>query len=221
MGKIEAISVDSVTYDVGGSVDLSGYATKSELSSYATTSSLSSYAKTSALNDYLKISALLDKVYPVGSIYMSVNSTSPATLFGGTWEQLPGRFLLGSGSVEANSTTYWGKFDAGSWTPPVGEKAGTPYHTLTINEMPNHRHQLGVDSTSGGYTPNNATPNAVMIGNSGTTGNGIFSDRAVSSYKDSGGIGYTGGGIVLYCPTLSRGLYVEKNCIMVLEVCYE
>lgn len=36
--------------------------------------------------------------YPVGSIYMSVNNTSPATLFGGTWEQLQNRFLLGAGS---------------------------------------------------------------------------------------------------------------------------
>ena len=32
--------------------------------------------------------------YPVGSIYMSVNSTDPGTLFGGTWERITGRFLL-------------------------------------------------------------------------------------------------------------------------------
>lgn len=36
-------------------------------------------------------------IYPVGSIYMSVNSTSPAVLFGGTWEQLTDRFLVGAG----------------------------------------------------------------------------------------------------------------------------
>ncbi len=29
--------------------------------------------------------ALLETVYPVGSIYMSVNSANPSTLFGGTW----------------------------------------------------------------------------------------------------------------------------------------
>lgn len=33
----------------------------------------------------------LSSVYPVGSIYMSVNSTSPATLFGGTWERIQDR----------------------------------------------------------------------------------------------------------------------------------
>lgn len=36
--------------------------------------------------------------WPVGSIYMSVSSTSPATLFGGTWERISERFLLGASS---------------------------------------------------------------------------------------------------------------------------
>jgi len=46
--------------------------------------------------DILK-NSYLDLVYPIGSIYMSVNSTNPATLFGGTWEQIEDTFLLGSG----------------------------------------------------------------------------------------------------------------------------
>ena len=37
--------------------------------------------------------ALLTTVYPVGAIYMSTSSTSPASLFGGTWEQIKDRFL--------------------------------------------------------------------------------------------------------------------------------
>ena len=41
----------------------------------------------------------LGNIYPVGSIYMSVNSTNPSTLFGGTWEQLKDRFLLGAGDT--------------------------------------------------------------------------------------------------------------------------
>lgn len=50
------------------------------------------------LSGYVKTSDLVDLVYPVGSIYMSVNSVSPQTLFGGTWTQLQNRFLLGAGS---------------------------------------------------------------------------------------------------------------------------
>jgi hypothetical protein len=47
----------------------------------------------------------MNMVYPVGSIYMSVNSTSPATFFGGTWERLKDRFLLGCGDTYSNGAT--------------------------------------------------------------------------------------------------------------------
>ena len=47
----------------------------------------------------------LNTIYPIGSIYTSVNSTSPETLFGGTWEALGGRFLIGANEdYMANST---------------------------------------------------------------------------------------------------------------------
>ena len=38
-----------------------------------------------------------DLIYPIGSIYMSINDTNPSLLFGGTWEQLKDRFLVGAG----------------------------------------------------------------------------------------------------------------------------
>ena len=42
----------------------------------------------------LKISQeLLNIIYPVGSVYMSTNSTDPSILFGGTWNKIEGRFL--------------------------------------------------------------------------------------------------------------------------------
>lgn len=50
-------------------------------------------------------SQLFNLIYPVGSIYMSVNSTSPRTLFGGTWERIQNTFLLASGSNYANGST--------------------------------------------------------------------------------------------------------------------
>jgi len=46
-----------------------------------------------------------EKIYPIGSIYISANSTSPASLFGGTWEQIKDRFLLAAGDTyKAGST---------------------------------------------------------------------------------------------------------------------
>lgn len=67
----------------------------------------------------------LDKVYPVGSIYMSVNSTSPATLFGGTWQQIKDKFLLASGNTYGAGTT-----------------GGEAAHTLTVDEMPKTRFRI-------------------------------------------------------------------------------
>ena len=66
---------------------------------------------------------VLDNVYPVGSIYMNVNSTNPGTLFGGTWEQIQGKFLLGM------SSSY-----------PAGSQGGEATHKLTTSEIPSHSH---------------------------------------------------------------------------------
>lgn len=42
---------------------------------------------------------VLSEVYPTGAIYMSTSSTSPAQLFGGSWERIQGRFLWATGST--------------------------------------------------------------------------------------------------------------------------
>lgn len=52
-----------------------------------------------------EVTDLINTIYPVGSIYMSVNSTSPQTLFGGTWEQIQDKFLLASGSTYSAGST--------------------------------------------------------------------------------------------------------------------
>lgn len=70
--------------------------------------------------------------YPVGSIYSSVTDTDPATLFGGTWERIGGRFLLGA------DDTY-----------PAGSTGGEAEHTSTIDEMPEHNHGLDNYNASG------------------------------------------------------------------------
>lgn len=59
--------------------------------------------------------------WPIGSIYMSVNSTSPANLFGGTWERISDTFLF------AASSSY-----------PAGSTGGEFAHTLTQSELPNY-----------------------------------------------------------------------------------
>lgn len=68
----------------------------------------------------------IDKVYPVGSIYMSVNNTNPADLFGGEWEQLKDRFLIGAG---------------GSYNGTGGQ--------ATINLQHGHTLKTNIDANSG------------------------------------------------------------------------
>ena len=101
----QIIMKDGNRFD-GESTDLSNYYTKDELKA-----------------------ALLDLIYPVGSIYISLNSTNPSSIFGGTWEQIQGRFLLGVSSSH-----------------PVNQTGGEESHTLTVNEMPSHTHSLVKDS---------------------------------------------------------------------------
>lgn len=43
--------------------------------------------------------------YPVGSIYMSFNTTSPSTLFGGSWSQITNRFLYCVSSSTTGGST--------------------------------------------------------------------------------------------------------------------
>lgn len=90
---------------------------------------------------------ILDNVYPVGSIYMSVNSTNPTNLFGGTWEQIQGRFLFGMNS------SY-----------PAGSTGGEITHALTIDEMPGHNHTIYYPNSGGPY----GNANICYPANSGT-----------------------------------------------------
>lgn len=71
--------------------------------------------------------------HPVGSYYWSNDSTSPATLFGGTWEALPpGYTLIAQGS---------GSDSFGSFTYEAGKQYEERKHQLTTDEMPSHHHQ--------------------------------------------------------------------------------
>ena len=83
---------------------------------------------------------------------MSVNSTSPADLFGGTWEAMPaGRVLLAQGTSE------WGvEYQAGS-------TGGEHEHQLSVGELPSHNHN-GSTNNTGDHT------HKIYRGNNGSGG---------------------------------------------------
>ena len=107
-----------------------------------------------------------DKIYPVGSIYMSLADTNPAALFGGTWERIKDRFLLAAGDSYA-----------------VGSAGGEAAHTLSVDEMPSHLHNANYNWANGGAQ---AEP-YWAINMSGATGDGI------GHWPSDNGAGNTGG----------------------------
>lgn len=51
------------------------------------------------------VDKLLDRMYPVNSIYISTNSTSPASLYGGSWERYgTGRVLVSADDSDTDFT---------------------------------------------------------------------------------------------------------------------
>lgn len=121
---------------------------------------------------------VLDNVYPIGSIYMNVNSTNPGTLFGGTWEQIQGKFLLGM------SSSY-----------PAGSQGGEASHTLTTEEMPSHGHNPANEAGYYGFITN--SKKAFSIGDMGSqSGSGRYYPFAPADFDISRNTltGTTGGG---------------------------
>lgn len=92
--------------------------------------------------DYVdqKLTQQIDKIYPVGSVYVSVSNVSPSTFLGaGTWEAISqGRVLVGAGTgtdVNNNSVDFIGGGTGGEYTT-----------TLRESNIPSHNH--GVTATA-------------------------------------------------------------------------
>ena len=73
-------------------------------------------------------SVTLDKVYPVGSIYMSVKEVDPRTLFGGVWIRIQGKFLLGFSTYD-DSKDLGSEGDVATSSSTTDEKL----HYLVVN----------------------------------------------------------------------------------------
>ena len=92
----------------------------------------------------------LDKVYPIGSIYMTINNVDPKDIFGGIWERITNKFLLCAGdSYSAGST------------------GGASSVKIETTNLPGHTHSFS--ATSGETTPSHthsfsATSGAVSTG---------------------------------------------------------
>lgn len=110
-----------------------------------------------AVNDVINI------MYPVGSIYMSVNPVDPSTLFGGTWGRIQDRFLLAAGSTFSGGTTGGNK------------DAVVVSHT---HNLPSHRHTFA-GGTKVWTTASGSTESGAQISGSGK----YYAATAKDDYK--------------------------------------
>lgn len=122
---------------------------------------------------------VFDLIYPVGSIYMSVNNTYPGTLFGGTWQQIEDTFLLAAGTNHS-----------------AGSTGGAETVTLTAAQsgLPAHTHSFTQPTVNGG-----AETGAISGGAHGHTANyrSVYNGSSnYSAVSGTGGTGTTTGAIV-------------------------
>ena len=132
-------------------------------------------------------SLTFNQIYPVGSIYLSVNSTNPKTYFGGTWEQIKDRFLLAAGNTYSAGSTG-GSASIQSHTHSIPSLSGTAAsagaHTHIVSKrtttyaagtQTNYRAIASPTSVKADYTENcvsesaGAHTHSVSV-NGGTTG---------------------------------------------------
>ena len=109
--------------------------------------------------------------WPIGSIFITMSNTSPATLFGGgTWTKIQGKYLL------ASSSSY-----------TVGNSYGSMTKTLSVANIPSHTHSFTTGS-AGAHSHTASTGSAGnhshTRGNMNITGTFGTGDNTPSLYRD-------------------------------------
>ena len=126
---------------------------------------------------------ILNKRYPVGSIYISINSTNPSSLFGGTWERYAGgRKLV---SIGNNGTTNY---------TSVNASGGNKSVTLSSSNLPSHNHSATPTGTvtssftgkSTTTSSNGAHTHTVSFGNASNEAKGFGLRTTIYDGKDGG-----------------------------------
>lgn len=117
-----------------------------------------------AVKDALDPKFVGNLMYPVGSIYISVNAANPSAIFGGTWEQIEDRFLLASGT----------KYAAGS----TGGSADA--------SIPEHTHDITASSASAGAHTHTTSGTAASAGAHTHTVSGTAASAGAHTHTTSG-----------------------------------
>ena len=115
---------------------------------------------------YIPRSEMLDYIYPVGSIIENENKEfDPNHYYGGTWERIKGKVIVGVDEDDADFAT-------------AGNAVGEKKHTLSVNEIPSHGHSVVLSANNHRLTMNTAENSGstykVSYDNASASNNGPF-----------------------------------------------
>lgn len=120
--------------------------------------------------------------YPIGAIYISLDKTSPATLFGGTWVQIKSRFLLATSQDPSNQTNDAGDVGGVESVTLTAAQSGVPAHTHGMSHTHSHSH-IASSYESGKAASGSAQP--VPRGKDNGTGNFSTDTDSTASSKST------------------------------------
>jgi hypothetical protein len=129
------------------------------------------------LNTYL-----LDRVFPVGSVYFSVNPSNPYSIIGGRWVQIAqGKTIVG---VDVSDSDFNIPEKTGG---NKNHKHSTGGHVLTASEMPSHNHSVNAITTSSGgaHTHNLGKNNSTVQKGSNYARPDNYGSGSSTGYKSS------------------------------------
>ena len=154
------------------------------------------------LEDRIDTKATKLECYPVGSTYLGANSSSPASLFGGSWTRIKGAYIR-----------------AGNDSDSPGWIGGSDTRTLTASNIPSLSMQVGL--TSAGYVNSNKVVQSFIMNNKiGPLGNEGMESKGCSgdpSDKQPGaadyGVGYRASSLVRYYNSSVQPISIQpKMC---------
>lgn len=118
----------------------------------------------------------MEKIYPVGAVYISTQATNPSTLFGGTWERIRDRFLLSAGNTYTAGSTggsadavvvnhYHSVIESSSGNPIYLESGSSGGYLLNISYTQGAVNTAGKKLTTNSEARN---PSGAIVGTTAT-----------------------------------------------------
>lgn len=147
------------------------------------------YSGPGELNE--NVAAIRKMIFPIGYIYASTDPTSPAQLFGGTWERIKDCMIYAAGDSDT-----------------VGRVVGSNTHTLTVDELPSHSHGLN-NHTHSIPALSGATNSTYQSQKLGTHKHGTQMGKSIGGGRSDWGLTAQGafGGNVLLVPGVGGQVY--------------